>query len=426
MSEAFSFLFGGPHSRWLPSAIVGLIVALTQVPGKGQGSDLIRLGPTGEVAIPFQLENDFLVLNVLMNGRMPLRFIMDTGAENTILLDKSIADDLDVTYRRRFTVMGSDREQELTAWLATGIELQFDDALLARHRTMLVLEENYADLDRVVGSTIHGILGADFLMRFVVEIDYRKRRVVLHEPGQYTPPARFTRVPATFVRNRPYLQLPISFTERLPTDRKLLLDTGASITLLLHTFGDSLKTEDLPIPTVPSYIASGIGGQVTGNVGRASSILLGRRTLEDVVTYFQPIDTAKYELPAERDGILGNKVLQRYTVVIDYIHERVYVKGLGRAVRRKFKYDRSGLAITAGGPRLQRYYVARVIPGSPAEAAGVRAGDRITAVNGTSTTFLGLGSIVNRLQGKVGRRIKIKFVRGQRYYRAEFRLRELI
>ena len=385
-----------------------------------------RLGSKREVAIPFELLNDFIVVDVTVADRMPLRFIVDTGAENTIMLDKTIADRLDFTYRRRFTVMGSDRDQELSAYLATGVKMQFSDVLLARDRTLLVLEENYAKLDEVVGVPIHGILGADFLMRFVLEINYRKRRLILHEAGQYSPPGRFTRVPATFTRHRPYLQLPISFTEREPTSRKLLLDTGASITLLMHTHGDTLRSEDLPIPTVPSYIASGIGGEVTGSVGRAASLGLGKRTMEGVVTYFQPIDTTQYLLPAGRDGILGNKILKRYTTIIDYVHERVYVKGFGRAVRRKFKYDRSGLAITAGGVRLRQLYVARVVPGSPAEEAGLRKGDRIVAVNGTSTSFLGLGSVVDRLQGKSGKRIRIKYVRDRKYYRVEFGLRELI
>ena len=351
---------------------------------------------------------------------------MDTGAENTILLDKELTDELEVDYQRKFSVIGSDRQQVLVAYLATGIDLQLEESVIARHRAMLVLEENYANLDEHVGMPIHGILGADFLSRFVLEIDYRRHQLYLHEPRGYQPRTKFLPVPSEFIRHRAYLYLPINFTSQEASNRKVLLDSGAGITLLLHTFGDTTVTEDLPVPTLPSTLAQGISGEVNGNVGRASSLSLGTQVLEDVITYFQPVDTTKLNYLSGRQGIIGNKILRRFTVVIDYPRQEVYVRPDGRQIRRRFKYDRSGLSITAGGDRLRQFYVARIIPGSPAEEAGLQIGDRIAAVNNTSVTFMTLGGILNRLRGKVGRQIKLKYVRDGQYYRTNLRLRELI
>lgn len=385
-----------------------------------------RLGPNQKVIIPFTLENRFIVIRTTMNNRFRLRFIVDTGAENTVLLDKDITDELQVNYRRKFTVTGSDLQRELVAYLATGIELQLDESLIAKHRSMLVLEENYANLDQVVGGEIHGILGADFLMRFAVEINYLKREMTLHDPSKYSKPKKFNEVPSVFHRHRAYLNLPVAFAEREPTVRKLLLDTGAGLTLLLHTYGDTLRTEDLPTPTLPSYIANGIGGQVNGNVGRARELYLADKVLEDVLTYFQPLDTVGKPFLNDREGLIGNSILSRYTVLIDYTREKVYLRPYKRAVRRKFKYDRSGLSIVAGGDRLRQFHVARIVPGSPADEAGLQTGDRIASVNRTSVTFLSLGGIIDRFRGRIGKRIKIKYVRDNRYYRTQFRLRELI
>lgn len=370
--------------------------------------------------------NDFIVINVLLDNVLPVQFLVDTGAENTVLLEKRMSDMLEVNYRRTYNIRGSDLETVLTAYLATGIDLRLADALLARDRSMLVLKENYFNFERIIGENIQGILGADFLMRFIVEIDFKKKKLILHDPSEYTPSKRHKQVRAAFVRNRPYVQLPIRFNAKEPTRRRLLLDSGAGLTLLVHTFGDSTETDiDLPVQTVPAFIASGLGGKLEGSVGRSRSLEIGGKVLSGVVTYFQPIDTAKAAYLNEREGIIGNRILRRFNVVIDYPNGKVFLRPEGRW-REKFRFDRSGMTLLAGGKNLRAFNVASVIPDSPAARAGLQIGDRIVAFNGTSASFLSLSTILRKLEGKPGRRIKIRYSREGKYFATEFRLKELI
>jgi carboxyl-terminal processing protease len=51
--------------------------------------------------------------------------------------------------------------------------------------------------------------------------------------------------------------------------------------------------------------------------------------------------------------------------------------------------------------------VKEVIPGSPAEAAGIAAGDRILAVDGTRTRGVALGDIVGKIRGAEGTQIEL-------------------
>jgi len=418
-----------PRSLTTKLGVFVLLAALTLVQGtvNGQRLDLKRLGKGKTIQLPFVLENDFIVINVLLDNVMPLRFIIDTGAENTVLLEKEISDLLNVNYQRTFNVRGADVNEELTAYLATGIDLRLADALLARNRSMLVLEENYFNFERIIGSNIQGILGADFLMRFVVEINYRKGFIVLHEPGGFKPSGRHIEVPSDFVRNRAYLNLPIAVSANQPTTRKLLLDSGAGLTLLVHTFEDSTSTSiDLPSQTVPAYIGSGLGGSLEGSVGRSRSIQLADRELNGVVTYFQPLDTVGMSFLNAREGIIGNRILKRFNVVIDYVRNKVYLKPEGGIWKRRFRFDRSGMSIIAGGQNLRTYNVANIVPGSPADEAGIQVGDRIVAMNGTSVSFIGLGTILRKLEGKVGKKVKIRYERNGIYRIVEFRLRSLI
>lgn len=408
------------------SSLLFLICLLNSTGGHAQRSDLMRLKKGSRIEIPFTLVNDFIVLQVMIDNVLPAKFILDTGAENTVLLEKKLTDLLNVNYRKTYNVRGADIETILTAYLATGIDLRFADALLARDRTMLVLKENYFNFERIIGESVQGILGADFLMRFVLEIDYRRSLIVLHEPGQWKPTGRHKKLRSAFVRNRPYVQPTITLSGNKPRRRRLLLDTGAGLTLLLHTFGDSTtNVNDLPVQTVPTYIADGLGGKLEGSVGRARGVTLAGKQLEGVVTYFQPIDTVGASYLNEREGIIGNRILQRFNLVIDYSREQVWLKPVGRW-KQRFRFDRSGMSLLAGGPRLRTFNVASIIPGGPADRAGLRVGDRIASVNGTSSSFLSLSGIIRRFEGKAGRKIKIRYSRKGVYYSVAFKLEEMI
>ena len=390
-----------------------------------QRLDLKILGKYKRIELPFIVENDFMVINILLDNVIPVRFIIDTGAENTVLLEKKMTDLLEVDYRKTFQVRGADVDNILTAHLATGIDLRIADRLLARNRSMLVLEENYFDFERITGTSIQGILGADFLMRFTVEFDFRRQIMTLHEPDDWKPTNKHVEMPSEFVRNRPYLSVPVSVTGSQVTERRLLLDSGAGLTLLMHTFGDSTDI-DLPQLTVPTYIANGLGGSLEGSVGRAREIELGGKSLQNVISYFQPVDTAGLKFLNDRQGIIGNRLLRRFNVVINYTRKKVWLRPEGSRWKNKFKFDRSGLTVLAGGPNLRTYTIASVIPGSPAGLAGLRVRDRIVAINGKSVGFMTLSGILRKLVGKVGKKVKIRYSRDGEYTVVTFRLKDLI
>lgn len=380
------------------------------------------------VEVPFDLENEFIVVNIYLENYLPLRFIIDTGAEHSLILDKSLTDYLQVSYAREFDISGADMDSVLTAYLATGVNFRVANSLMAKNRSILVLKENYFQFERITGTNIHGILGGDFLARFVVEFDYRRRVMTLFEPRKYEVPSRFQQLPTKFRRNRPFLQLPVSVDGMTTNERNLLLDTGAGLFLLLYTAEND--SSDLPIRVIPTKIAQGLGGQINGNVGRAKRLRIGEQEFGDLITYFQnspykdPEDSTSV-FDAGRDGLIGNALMRRFTLVIDYVREKVYVKP-SRKWKRPTNFDRSGLQIAAGGRDLKVYLITDVLPGSPADEAGLKVGDRVKKLNGTPAAFLSLDGIIQKLERKEGKWIKMVVKRPAGDLKVTFRLRDLI
>jgi C-terminal processing protease CtpA/Prc len=79
------------------------------------------------------------------------------------------------------------------------------------------------------------------------------------------------------------------------------------------------------------------------------------------------------------DGLLGNNVLERFVLTLDYGHQRVTFEP-GPYFDRPRPADRSGLGLSRGRDGALR--VEGVIPGSPAERAGLRPGDELIAIDG--------------------------------------------
>lgn len=406
---------------WLGLSIFCL--CLSNVLAQHGELDLRIEGNQKRVDIPFQLINNFIVVPVLIDNLLPVNFIVDTGAEHTIILDRTLTDAINARYQRVFEIVGSDLSTSLQALLAVGIDFKIGTKLTAKNRSVLVLSENNFNFEELTGVPIAGILGGDFLMRFVLEIDYHRRVLRLHEPSNYQPGRRHEQLPAQFERNRAYLEGELVLSGQRQLRRLLLIDTGASLSLLLL----SKEEEEVQLPdeTILAPIANGLGGQLMGMVGRARNFSIGKQDLGAMVLFYQDMPPFMDSLNVLREGIIGNRALQRFNLIIDYPRRAVYARPVGRWPR-SFPFDRSGLIVSAGGPHLTKYQVLSVIENSPAAEAGLEAGDIIRRLNGTPGPLLTLNGINRKLEGRVGKRIKILAERDGLLFHVEFYLRDLI
>lgn len=392
---------------------------------KAQIFDLVLPKGVKHIDVPFEYENDFIIVKVLFNGSLPLRFIFDTGAEHTILTKRAVTDLFQIQYDRRFTIYGSDLSTMLYAYLARGITLKLDK-LVATNRNILVLEEDYFRFQEFAGVNVQGILGSDLFRRFVVKIDFQRQLISFIDPSVFNPPKKFKELAIDLYRSKPYLNTKISVNSSAESSSaRLLIDTGASLSLLLYTNTDI--NIELPPKTILTNIGMGLGGFLQGAMGRIEKIEFDPFAFSGVITNFQELDVKLDSLNPSRGrhGILGNHILKRFTVYIDYIEEKMYLKP-SRNYRSKFAYDRSGLNLSASGAGLNTFSVFNVVPNSPAGEVGLQKGDQIKRVNGWPVIFFSLEELTRKLRARKGKKITLVVEREGETLKFEFRLRELI
>ena len=376
-----------------------------------------------KLEIPFTYVNNLLLVKVKYNESLSLWFILDTGAENTILIYKEIATAMGVKFHRKFTILGADLSTELVAFLTLNNSLELGD-LKINNQPILVLDDDYFSFKERIGLDIHGIIGADILKRFVVQINYRKKVLILHNPEKFDlPNPKFKSFPLDIIKNKPYITAHIDIQkDTFSTTKKLLLDTGSASSLLLQT--NSHQSLALPNQVIKTPIGYGLGGELVGYNGRIHQLKIGDYNLGSVTAIFQKLPDAMHEKILFREGLLGNEVLSHFHIIIDYIHEKIFLAP-NKNFNDEFVYDKSGLTLISGH-KASTFLVTYVVPNSPAAEAGIQKNDLIKSINRIPINFFELGDVTAILKKKTGKKIRLKVKRDGKKHFFTFRLRELI
>ena len=411
------------------SIFIGIFLALSSNKVAGQVFDLAQHRTFTKEEVPFRFEGNFILVSVLFNNLLPLTFILDTGAEYSILTKKEIADFLNIDYQKRYTLYGADMQEELYAYLSKNISLQMGD-LQATHRSILVLEEDYFRFEEYSGLQIHGILGADFLKRFTLQIDYQKQMVTFFSPVYFKNKVKINKdnvdlLPFTLIKSKPYIRCTTHLYGEEINTLNYLIDTGAGLSLLLYTSIDSLKNAQVKMLNSP--IGLGLGGKLEGYVGRIKNFQFASKSFPELITKFQqkPIFFDSLMI-TPRDGIIGNNILSAFSkVIFDYNTSNIIVSKNPKKVNQR-PYDRSGLIIGASGENLNIFTILRIIENTPAFKSGLQIGDKIKKINGLSTGILSLDMINNKFRGSIGKKMRITIQRDNQFIEFELQLEDII
>jgi len=380
-------------------------------------------GNRKKASFSFEIYNNLIIIPVTINKRIPLKFILDTGVSSAILFDKQFTDLIGINYSRKITVFGVGEEKVVQAFVAT--EMQLSLPMIEGHRqSLLVLEEDYLELDKQIGAEVHGIIGYELFSRFIVEIDYPDKRITFWDPQHFKPKRKrnWEKIEMNVLTTKPFVNIPISISGGEKFNGNFLIDTGASHALLIHH--ESNDELYLPEKKLPSVLGKGLTGTIYGHLARIGSMDLGKFEFKDVIVSFPDEDSYSDSLVnIEKNGTIGGEIFTRFRVVIDYLNEVLYLRRT-KLVDDDFEYNMSGLEVIADGPDLDRLKIISVREGSPADSVDIKKDDIILSINGLTGESLTLSAIYKIFNSRPHKRVKIFIQRDEEKLRKRFYLRK--
>jgi len=374
--------------------------------------DFSLAGGKTSTTVPFELLNNHIYVDVKLNGKGPYRLMCDTGGANVVTPE--LAKELGLSSEGAFEGRGVGEKSEDMG--VTKVEkLQIGDATIANQVFLVFALGPFAAVE---GVPQFGLVGYEVFKRFVARVDYEKKLLTLALPSAFEYRGTGTIVPFTFNEHIPQVEGSLD-----GISGKFDIDTGArgSVTILAPFAEKNGLTEHYGAK-VAAVTGWGVGGPARGLVTRARTLRLG--TLEVVGPV---MDLSQQKKGAFIDpyvaGNVGAGVLKRFNVTFDYGRQRLIFERNANYARPD-AYDRAGMWINRGP---EGFEVVDVVAGGPADAAGLRVGDRITAIGGTPAAQLSLPVVRERLRTEpVGTTIKLAVTRNGKPRNMKLVLRDLV
>ncbi|HZU41993.1 MAG TPA: retropepsin-like aspartic protease, partial [Terriglobales bacterium] len=177
--------------------------------------------------IPFDFASAHILFKMSVNGREPMWFILDTGADQEVLNNARLAEFGLKPYAKTSTTGGGGTaEYDYVAGVtltAPGVEL--------RNQHVAAMDD--AGLEAALGVPLGGLLGYDFISRFVIDIDYEKKLITLHDPKNWTYSGKGIAVPIVYDEGIPFTHGAISVGPKHDLPAFFVIDFGAAETMTL-------------------------------------------------------------------------------------------------------------------------------------------------------------------------------------------------
>ncbi|MCW5937875.1 MAG: PDZ domain-containing protein [Fimbriimonadaceae bacterium] len=353
------------------------------------------------VEIPFRIGENAIVVDAHVNGRA-VSLMFDTGFSGTIVLNESLnVGPADGTINLRDFVGSFEAKSVKLKSLRIG---PYESDVAERD----IIQQPADHYTLAYGTHVDGILGLAPFARHVTEINFERKVIIVH-PDNLDISTRQPDNKRTFMaRMLPLGRSSIPMAVEAPSGKRmtLSLDTGNAFYATTHK--EVLERVGLweegkkPRFMATSWVASGPVDSFYAE-------------LPDLKIYGVPVPKSTWsviDLPssdADGDGTIGFGFLKHFNVTFDLARRRVWLDNFSGEVTDPAEGE-PGLSATFN-PKAGRATVFNVVPGSPAEKAGIKRGDSLLGVDGADTTRFNFRQIEGRLRGEPGSHVEVSVSR---------------
>jgi membrane-associated protease RseP (regulator of RpoE activity) len=269
------------------------------------------------------------------------------------------------------------------------------------------------------GAREDGMIGYEFFARFITRFDYGKRTITFFDKRYFDATDAGVLVPI-----RLYHQFPEVLGSYDGIPARFGIDTGSRMALMLT--GPFVQKHDLRARAqsgVEAMTGWGVDGPSRSFVTHGGVVKLGDVTIDRPLTALS-LDKGGAGAAEAFPNNIGGGVLKRFVVTLDYDHNVMYLKPVEGPIADLDTFDRSGMWINQGDAGFK---VIDVTKGAPADAAGLKVGDQIVAVDEKTAAGLDLVALRDALRNKpAGTIVTFTVKRGDTIKDLRVTLRDLI
>jgi hypothetical protein len=335
--------------------------------------DFVFLNGMSAEDIPFEFIENHIYLPVNLRGKERL-WVLDCGASVNVI-DSSFAAELGLAFEGPVKGQGASGIVNfyyvtLPAYTIGGIG--FDEQKVVALSFKQIFE-------KVLGMEVIGILGYDFLSRFVTKIDFAKKKISFYHPDSFEYQDQGEIFDSPLHRNM--LSLPATVDGEY--SGRFRLDIGAPDIDFHYPYAEShglLERKGIDV------MAGDAAGFTTTRISEFGTIEAGGFILKNPLIGIPREEGTGSFAEETAIGNIGNSFLRNFVFYMDYKDQRVILEK-GDDYGKRFPRPKSGL---------QFYYnddkdveVVFVSPSTPASEAGFQKGDIIRSVNGIDVRFYG-------------------------------------
>lgn len=408
-----------------------------------------------KMILPFELTHNLIIADVVVND-VDLKMIFDTGSERNLLFSFPENDSIAFYETEKVRIRGLGHGEYLYAYLSKKNTLKIN-SIISENVAFLLVTDQEISLVNKLGVPVNGIIGADFFKDFLVEVDYQRKKIILHKDTEkilLKKAKRFDKKKVEVKDNRPFITLNGEVNDRAVA-LKLLVDTGLGDGLWLFE-NDSIHCNENYFVDV---LGRGLGGEIKGKKSRVEALYLNDMKFEEaLVSYPDSISKTNLVLTEGRNGSLGGGITKRFNWLFDYKNETFYFKK-NNLFDEPFHYNMSGIEVQHKGIEIVKegfikqdnsrsdktilfddtnaeyiyrytlkpsFEIYAVRENSPAYFAGLNVGDKIISINGKKAYHYTIQKITDLFQSEEGKKIEIVIERNGKEMDFEFYLEKVL
>jgi len=399
------------------------VVALAVAPLRAQNpfAPLVPRFVEGNASeiIAADIFDHIVYLPVEIGGKGPYSFVLDTGDDAMPVLNESLARSLRIPLGSGRPLTGGAGSTPVELFPIDKVDLCLPGVCFgAAPAATLPLDL----MDPHWGKHKDGLIGGTVFSAVVTDIDYERKTVQFRDPRTSSPPAGEA-IPIE-VYGQPFVRAKVFLHGAPePVEAFMMVDTGVRVTTFNSPFSRQRRLPEQSPRTLATMTGFGVNGETWGVVGRVRAIQVGSIRIENPVVTFST-DKAGAESSDRFAGIIGADILHRFHVVFDYPGKRMTVQA-NSELGDPSEFDMSGLRLIAEGDRLDVIKIFHVTKQTPAEAAGMLAGDEIRTIDGRKASTFNWETLRAYLR-RPGQSVRLEIVRAGRTIPIRLTLRRLV